>query len=203
MITIIDYKAGNQTSVQRALNYLGIRNQISADPKVILSSDRVIFPGVGHASSSMDVLIERGLDIAIKETYLSGIPILGICIGSQIILTRSEEGDTNCLDLLHGDVKRFRFSEPTLKIPHMGWNQISIETEHPVLEGIITGSEFYFVHSYYTQPIDPQQVFATCDYGIKFPVAIGEKNLFAVQFHAEKSGRTGLKLLDNFSHWKP
>jgi len=203
MLTIIDYKAGNQTSVQRALNYLGIENRISSDPKVILNSDHIIFPGVGHASASMEVLKERGLDFAITDAFQQGIPILGICIGSQIILTHSEEGDTPCLDLISGDVKRFQFPKNGLKIPHMGWNEINLRKAHPVLDGLTSGSEFYFVHSYYTAPVDPQQVFATCTYGITFPVAIGVKNLFAVQFHTEKSGRTGLKLLENFNRWIP
>lgn len=203
MITIIDYKAGNQTSVHRALNYLGIPNQISADPRVILSSDRLVFPGVGHAGASMKVLQERGLDIALKQAYAAGIPVLGICIGSQIILDHSEEGDTECLGILPGKVKRFDIGDPAYKIPHMGWNSINITQQHPIFEGLASGTEFYFVHSYYTQPSLPEQVFAECEYGSTFPVAIGEGNLFAVQFHAEKSGKAGLRLLQNFSRWKP
>ena len=203
MITIIDYKAGNQTSVHRALNYLGIQNQVSADPKAILASERVIFPGVGHAGASMDVLKERGLDAALREAHAAGLPILGICIGCQIILDRSEEGDTTCLGLIPGQAKRLQPADASIKIPHMGWNGITIRQQHPVLDGFADGEEFYFVHSYYPEPAAPEMVFATCDYGSEFPVAIGAGNLFAVQFHTEKSSRAGLKLLQNFANWRP
>ena len=203
MITIVDYKAGNLTSVKRALDHLGIPNQISADPTIVRSAERVIFPGVGAAGAAMGVLRERNLDSALKEAFQRGTPILGICIGCQIILTYSEEDNTPCLDLISGKTVRFRVSDPTLKIPHMGWNAVTITRSHPILSHLHPGDEFYFVHSFYPQPDDNATVYATSDYGGTFPVAIGSDNLFAVQFHAEKSGPLGLGLLQNFAEWRP
>ncbi len=203
MITIVDYKAGNLTSVKRALDHLSIPNQIGADPDVIRKSQRVIFPGVGAAGAAMDVLRERNLDSALIESFQNGTPFLGICIGCQIILTRSEEGNTPGLNLMSGVCNKFRLEDETLKVPHMGWNSVSVTHKHPVLSHLRPGDEFYFVHSYYPRPEDNSQVYATCEYGQIFPVAIGMNNLFAVQFHTEKSGPVGLQLLKNFSEWKP
>jgi imidazole glycerol-phosphate synthase subunit HisH len=201
MITIVDYKAGNLTSVKRALDYLGVPNQISANPQIVQDSERIIFPGVGHAGAAMQVLKESGLDSAFKTAFSRGIPILGICIGCQIILSHSQEGDTACLDLLPGECIRFKFQDASLKIPHMGWNALTCVQPHPLLRHLHAHDEFYFVHSYYPQPTDSASVYATCEYGEPFPAAIGTGNLFAVQFHAEKSGPIGLQLLDNFAHW--
>jgi len=201
MITIVDYKAGNLTSVKRALDHLGLPNQISADPDAVRRAERVIFPGVGAAGAAMSVLKQRGLDAALKETWQKGTPILGICIGCQIILTHSEEADTPCLDLLPGACVRFRVSDPSLKIPHMGWNAVSVCQPHPILSHLRPGDEFYFVHSYYPKPADPAAVYAESEYGGTFPAAIGKDNLFAVQFHTEKSGPVGLQLLQNFATW--
>ena len=203
MITIVDYKAGNLTSVKRALDYLGIENQISADPDVVRSAGQVIFPGVGAAGAAMEVLNERGLDSALKESFQRGTPILGICIGCQIILTHSEEDDTPCLDLIPGKTVRFRLNDPALKIPHMGWNAVTVTQPHPILSHLHPGDEFYFVHSFYPQPDEDAKIYATSEYGGVFPAAIGTGNLFAVQFHAEKSGPLGLQLLKNFSEWRP
>jgi imidazole glycerol-phosphate synthase subunit HisH len=202
MITIVDYKAGNLTSVKRALEHLGIPSLISSDPKVIRDAERIIFPGVGHAGTAMRVLKERGLDIALTLAYAHGTPILGICIGCQIILTRSEEGDTPGLDFIPGTCTRFRFQDTSIKVPHMGWNSVTVTQAHPILAHLQPGDEFYFVHSYFPNPVNPDTVFATSDYGCPFPVAIGVNNLFAVQFHAEKSGPVGLQLLRNFSNWQ-
>lgn len=201
MITIVDYKAGNLTSVKRGLEYLGLKNQISADPEIIRQAERVIFPGVGQAGAAMSALKEHGLDSALKAAFQRGTPILGICIGCQIILTHSQEADTPCLDLLPGACVRFQLSDPALKIPHMGWNAVRVTQPHPILGHLRPGDEFYFVHSYYPLPDDPARIYATCDYGGSFPVAIGVDNLFAVQFHAEKSGPLGLKVLENFANW--
>ena len=203
MITIVDYKAGNLTSVKRALEALGIPNQISADPQVVRDAERIIFPGVGHAAAAMGVLKARGLDSALIGAVHSGTPTLGICIGCQIILSRSEEGDTPGLDIISGACARFQLSDPALKIPHMGWNAVTVTRPHPILAHLRPGDEFYFVHSYYPQPTDPATVYATSDYGGPFPAAIGKDNLFAVQFHAEKSGPVGLQLLKNFAEWSP
>lgn len=201
MITLVDYKAGNLTSVRRALTHLGIPCQITADPHVVRRAEKIIFPGVGAAGAAMSVLRERGLDAALKESFAAGTPILGICIGCQIILEHSEEDDTECLGLLAGKTVRFSVTDPLLKIPHMGWNAVSVTQPHPLLAHLRPGDEFYFVHSYYPQPADPTQIYALSDYGGEFPVAIGRDNLFAVQFHTEKSGMVGLKVLQNFSNW--
>jgi glutamine amidotransferase len=209
MITIVDYKAGNLTSVRRALDHLGIENRITADPELVRRANQIIFPGVGAAGAAMRVLKERNLDSALKEAFQRGTPILGICIGCQIVLTHSEEDDSPCLDLLPGACVRFRQpraemnSAPTLKIPHMGWNAVRVTQTHPLLSHLRAGDEFYFVHSYYPKPNDLANIYAVGDYGGEFPVAIGKDNLFAVQFHTEKSGVVGLRVLENFSKWKP
>jgi len=212
MITLVDYKAGNLTSVQRALTHLGIPSQISADPETVRRADKIIFPGVGAAGAAMSVLRERGLDAALKESFAAGTPILGICIGCQIVLDHSEEDDVECLGLLPGKTIRFPISNPLpsirssvdhpLKIPHMGWNGVTVTQPHPLLSHLRPGDELYFVHSFYPQPADPAQIYAVSDYGGAFPVAIGKDNLFAVQFHTEKSGAVGLQLLENFAHWR-
>jgi glutamine amidotransferase len=203
MITIVDYKAGNLTSVRRALDHQGIENQVSADADVVRRAERLIFPGVGHAGAAMNVLKERGLDSALKEAFYNGTPILGICIGCQIILTHSEEGDTDGLNLLPGICVRFQLDDPALKIPHMGWNAVSVGQAHPVLDHLRPGDEFYFVHSYFPAPENPANIYASSEHGGSFPAAIGLDNLFAVQFHTEKSGPVGLKVLQNFANWKP
>lgn len=205
MITLVDYKAGNLTSVQRALNHLGIPSRITADPEQVCRADKLIFPGVGAAGAAMSILRERGLDSALKYAFAAGTPILGICIGCQIILDYSEEDDTECLGLLPGKTIRFGrgagWNPALLKIPHMGWNAVTVTKPHPLLAHLRPGDEFYFVHSYYPQPTDPSQVWAVSDYGGEFPVAVGRDNLFAVQFHTEKSGAVGLELLKNFVTW--
>ncbi|MCX7671470.1 MAG: imidazole glycerol phosphate synthase subunit HisH [Anaerolineae bacterium] len=202
MITIIDYQAGNLTSVKRALDALGIPGQISADPQQVRRAERIIFPGVGAAGAAMAVLRARGLGEALTEAFRAGTPILGICLGCQIILTHSEEDDADCLNLIPGQTVRFRPADPALKIPHMGWNEVAVVRSHPLLAHLRPGDQFYFVHSYYPQPERPEDVFAVCGYGFAFPAAIGRDNLFAVQFHAEKSGPVGLQILRNFAEWK-
>jgi glutamine amidotransferase len=202
MIEIIDYKAGNLTSVKRALDYLGIAARITADPERVRGAERVIFPGVGAAGSAVETLRAAGLDEALKAACRRGAPILGICLGTQIILSRSEEdGGVACLGLIAGDVVRFRPDDPSLKVPHMGWNSARIRRPHPLLEGVGEGDEFYFVHSYYPQPARDADVIATTDYGTTFASAIGRGNLFATQFHPEKSGPAGLRILERFARW--
>jgi glutamine amidotransferase len=201
MIHIVDYKAGNQTSVKRALDHLGIAAVITPDPEAVRHAERIIFPGVGHAGSAMDVLRQRGLDTALKEAFSRGTPILGICVGCQILLSRSDESDTRCLNLIEGACHRFQPEDRTLKVPHMGWNALAVVRTHPVIRDAGPDDEVYFVHSYYPAPADEGCVFATCDYGIRFAAAIGYRNLFATQFHVEKSGPVGLRMLKNFSTW--
>jgi len=209
VITIVDYDAGNPTSVQRALSAVGAASRISADPDHVLHADRVIFPGVGHAQSAMAVLEERGLDQALREAFARGTPILGVCVGAQLSLTRSEEGDTACLGLVPGLVRRFPPLPSELKVPHMGWNRIELsglsgpEHRHPLFQGLPEQNEFYFVHSYYLEPSDPECVLATSVHGLRFAAAFACANLAAVQFHPEKSGPLGLALLDRFTRWSP
>jgi imidazole glycerol-phosphate synthase subunit HisH len=201
MIHIVDYKAGNITSVRRALESLGVESIITPDPDAIRRAEKIIFPGVGQAASAMQALHERGLDQALREAYTRGTPILGICLGAQIALTHSEEGDTGCVNLLPGESKRFSFSDPAFKIPHIGWNRVVPVRPHPVLKGMGADEEFYFDHSYYPRPEDPRCVLAECEYGIIFPAVIGRANLVAAQFHPEKSGPAGLRILSNFVAW--
>jgi glutamine amidotransferase len=203
MISIVDYDAGNLTSVRRALTYLDVPSQIVSRGEELSKArpERIIFPGVGHARAAMETLQERGLDDALREAFEAGTPILGICLGAQIVLSHSDEGDTPCLDLIPGRSPRFEPEDSSLKVPHMGWNGVRIERPHPVLRELEAGSEFYFVHSYYPLPRREEHVLATCEYGIRFPAVVGCGNLIATQFHPEKSGRVGLALLRSFAAW--
>jgi imidazole glycerol-phosphate synthase subunit HisH len=203
MISIIDYNAGNLTSVKRALDSMGIACRITPDPDIIRKSERVIFPGVGNAESAMATLRARGLDNALAEAFAKGTPVMGICLGTQIIMSYSEEGNTECLGLIPGKTKKFKLKDRALKIPHMGWNALTIKKAHPLLKTVKANDELYFVHSFYPQPADNAMVVATTTYEVEFPSAIGYKNLFASQFHPEKSGPVGLQILRNFSTWDP
>jgi imidazole glycerol-phosphate synthase subunit HisH len=207
MISIIDYKAGNLTSVERALNKLSRPCRITDDPKLILESERVIFPGVGAAGEAMKVLRASGLDEVIKTFFLSGRPLLGICLGTQVILDFSQENRTSCLGILPGEV--VRFPDPhrdengkVLKIPHMGWNQVEWNRGHPLIGTLTPKSIFYFVHSYYPVPRNEYHILGRTQYGLSFPSALAYKNLVALQFHPEKSGPPGLALLQAFSEWE-
>lgn len=201
MITILDYKAGNLTSVKRALDHLGIASVITANPSEVESAERIIFPGVGNAESAMENMRSTGMDKALTAAFGRGVPILGICLGCQIILAGSEEGSTRCLGLMDGMSRKFALKGTSLKIPHMGWNALAIRRQHPLLAGFNAGDETYFVHSYYPQPSSDADVYAVTGYGIDFPSAIGHANLFAVQFHPEKSGAPGLRMLERFAVW--
>jgi len=201
MLVIVDYEAGNLRSVQRACTRVGLESVISADPEVLLKADRAIFPGVGAATSAVDTLEQTGLGDALLSFYESGRPLLGICLGAQIILEFTEEDKRHCLGMIEGVCEQFVPEDRTLKVPHMGWNEVQIVQDHPLLEGIESGSEFYFVHSYYPHPTDPKRVFCTTDYGSTFCSALGKDNLFATQFHLEKSGEIGLQVLQNFGTW--
>jgi glutamine amidotransferase len=198
---IVDYDAGNLRSVQRACREVGLDARITGDAAELRRADRVIFPGVGAAGSAMRSLRDRGLDVALKEVLAAGTPVLGICLGLQISLDYSQENDTQTLGLIAGEVTRFAFTDPQLKIPHMGWNEVRPVLPHPVLAGIESGDEFYFVHAYYPAPEQERQVYAVTDYEHEFASAIGQDNYFATQFHPEKSGRVGLRLLANFAQW--
>ena len=206
MIAIIDYKAGNLTSVQRALASVGRKSVVTSSASEILAAERIIFPGVGAAGTAMFDLMRLKLDTALVEAYGSGKPILGICLGTQIVMERSQENQTPCLGIIKGEVVRFPddFSEPggrKLKVPHMGWNKVNMRRQHPVFNGIDSQSEFYFVHSYYPAPREARNLLGQTFYGIPFASALVSANLVAVQFHPEKSGRPGLRLLSNFCVW--
>jgi len=198
---IVDYDAGNLRSVQRACAQVGVNAVISPDPQAVARAERVIFPGVGAADSAMVTLRERRLDAALREAFEAGTPILGICLGLQISLERSEEGDTETLGLIRGRVRRFRLDDPRLKVPHMGWNDVRVVRGHPVLDGVVSGDEFYFVHAYYPEPQDAADVIAVTEYEREFCCALGRANFVGTQFHPEKSGRAGLALIERFSRW--
>lgn len=201
MIAIVDYDAGNLRSVQRACARVGMDAVITADPAAVLAADKVIFPGVGAATSAVDTLAGRGLDKALVEFFKSGKPLLGICLGSQIVLEYTEEDQRDCLGLIAGSCERFDFPDRKLKVPHIGWNQVEVVQPHPMLATVESGDEFYFVHSYYARPESQENVFCRTEYGISFCSALGRDNLFASQFHLEKSGEMGLKVLAQFGQW--
>lgn len=202
-VIVVDYNAGNLTSVMNALLHIGVNAKSSSSPDEISKAQRLIFPGVGAAKSAMQTLLHTGIGDAIKAVVKAGNPVLGICIGCQIILDESEEnGGVKTLGLIPGRAVRFK-NEPNLKIPHMGWNQVEFTREHFIAKGIRSGSEFYYVHSYYPK-VSSEYTFATTTYGTQtFPGIIGKDNLVATQFHQEKSGDVGLAMLKNFCNWNP
>ncbi|MBZ2170470.1 imidazole glycerol phosphate synthase subunit HisH [Nitratidesulfovibrio sp. SRB-5] len=202
MLAILDYKAGNQTSVRRALDHLGIPCVITADPAVIAGAHGVIFPGVGAAGQAMNELLTTGLDKVLKDQVQAGKPLLGICVGCQIMLDYSQENDTKALGIVPGECRLFNAAwteedGTPIRVPHMGWNSIVQKRPCELLKGIEPEAEFYFVHSYYPAPPE-SYVIATCTYGEEFCAIHGGPGLWAVQFHPEKSGRPGLALLRNF-----
>lgn len=200
MVVVIDYQAGNITSVVRSLKAVGASGLVTEGPEEVGRAERIIFPGVGAAGEAMATLRARGLDQALKEAWTRGIPILGICLGAQIIMEHSEENDTECLGLIPGRTRAL-VRQPGLKIPHMGWNRVAWERPHPVFRGLPATAEYYFVHSYYPDPANPAMVLGTTEHGLVFPSAVGLRNLVATQFHPEKSGRFGLQILANFLSW--
>ena len=199
-MVIIDYQAGNLTSVVRSFRALGVEGRVTQDSAEVMAASRVVFPGVGAAGKAMTTLKEMGLDRALRESFRKGTPILGICLGAQIILESSEENDTPCLGLLVGQTRALPRQEG-LKIPHMGWNRVQFLRPHPVFQGLPEEAEYYFVHSYYPDPADKAMVLGVTEHGLWFPSAVGWRNLVATQFHPEKSGRYGLKILENFLAW--
>ena len=201
MVVIVDYDAGNLKSVERACREVGVSAEISSDPTRIRDAERIIFPGVGAAGSAMRSLVASGVDAALVDAVEAGTPILGICLGLQISLDHSEENDTDTLGLLPGEVRRFRLDDPGLKVPHMGWNAVRVVRPHPVLDGVQDGDEFYFVHAYRPIPANPADVIAESVYEGPFCSALGRRNYVATQFHPEKSGRVGLRLLERFVEW--
>jgi glutamine amidotransferase len=198
-VVVIDYDAGNTLSVTRALERVGARVDLTADPERAARADAVVLPGVGAFGDCVRKLEERGMDGACRETIESGKPFLGVCVGLQVLFEGSEESPgVEGLGVLPGEVVRFEVGD--LKVPHMGWNQLDVARAQPVLEGL-DGEAFYFVHSYYPDPAVRSDVLGTAEYGARFCAAAGRENLVAVQFHPEKSSRAGLKLYDNFLRW--
>jgi imidazole glycerol-phosphate synthase subunit HisH len=200
LVGIVDYKAGNLKSVENAVKHLGARYCVSDRPEELRKASHLIFPGVGEANAAMEVLNATGLGSLISEFHSTGKPLLGICLGTQIILTESEERNTACLNIIPGKVKRF-IVPGEYKVPHMGWNQVRYAKKHPLFVGIPDDSSFYFVHSYYPEPEDPGCTAGQTEYHIRFTSIVARDNLFAVQFHLEKSGVHGLKMLSNFLNW--
>jgi glutamine amidotransferase len=194
---VVDYESGNLRSVELALRHLSIDFVLSKHPEDLQGVDRLVFPGVGEARSAMNVLERTGMDRFITDFAAGGKPLLGICLGCQILMTDSDERDTKCLDIFPGTVRRFDNGD-RLKVPHMGWNQVWHRNRHAIFEGIPDGASFYFVHSYYVAPGDPDIEIADTDYGRSFTSGVGRDNVLAFQFHPEKSGKHGLRLIKNF-----
>jgi glutamine amidotransferase len=201
-VVIVDYEAGNLRSVELAVAHLGAAAVTSADPERVRAAERVIFPGVGGADAAMAVLRNRGLDAALREVHRAGRPMLGICVGCQVIFDSSEEGPADCLGLVAGRVTRIQPAAGR-KVPHMGWNVVRQRRRHPIVAGIADGARFYFVHSYCVLPDDQRTTVGATRYGTEFAAIIAADNIVATQFHTEKSGRWGLQLLANFLSWTP
>ena len=199
-VAVLDYGAGNLSSVQTVLRHFGADFVVTSSPDEVQRASALIFPGDGEAAASMAELKRTGLDEALKAFHASGRKMLGICIGCQVIFSHSEERDTPCLGILPGEVKRFGRSTG-LKVPHMGWNAVRFHVRHPVFEGLPPDSSFYFIHSYYPVPANPKHAAAETDYGELFVSAVAARNVVAVQFHPEKSGPVGLRLVSNFLAW--
>ncbi|MGQ9608034.1 MAG: imidazole glycerol phosphate synthase subunit HisH [bacterium] len=197
MIAIIDYGMGNLRSVQAGFEYVGQKVFITDDPRKVLEAEAVVLPGVGAFGDAIKRLEETGLDNAFRQSVKSGKPCIGICLGLQLLFTESEEGGLfKGLNIVHGRVIRF---ENRLKVPHIGWNQLNIKKpDIPIFHNIPNGAFMYFVHSYYVKPEDNSVIAASTDYGIEFTSVIAKDNLFATQFHPEKSQKMGLQILYNF-----
>lgn len=206
-IAIIDYNMGNLHSVGRAVTHVapaGTHIEITADPDFIRHADRIVFPGQGAARDCMRELETRGLSEVVREVAKTK-PFLGICMGMQVLMDFSEEnGGVECMGVYAGTVNFFKNLQIAhLKTPQMGWNQIQQKIKHPLWAGIQDGARFYFVHSYYVQPVDLSFVTGETFYGLNYASAIANDNVFAIQAHPEKSAADGLRLLENFMHWQP
>lgn len=197
MIAIIDYGMGNLRSVQKAFQRVGCQAEIVQDPAAVEAAPAVVLPGVGAFADAMENLKKSGMIEAIHRAINSGKPFLGICLGHQLLFESSVEfGTTRGLGIFPGTVKRFPGGD--LKVPHMGWNQVEIAKPSQLLEGVPAGAAFYFVHSYYVEPADPELAVTLTEYGLKFASVVGRNNVFGIQFHPEKSSTLGLRILENF-----
>ncbi len=211
-VAVIDYGMGNLHSAGKALEHVAepdVKIIVTSDPADILQADRVMLPGVGAIRDCMSEIIRQGMDEVVREVAATR-PLLGICVGMQVLLDHSEENNgVDCLGILPGDVKFFGkglidASGERLKVPHMGWSQVSqTQLSHPLWQKIQDNARFYFVHSYHAHMANESMVAGRCDYSVSFDVALAHDNIFAVQFHPEKSAANGLQLLENFLKWKP
>ena len=210
MLAIVDYGRGNLRSVQNGFGRIGVAAQVSGDPETIVKTDGVVFPGVGAFRDCMENLAARGLDEALRQVIGDGKPVLAICVGMQALLSESDEfGTTPGLDIVAGRVRRFPQPTPhsspcdgtsqRLKVPHMGWNQLHLHRSCPLLDGLPERVYTYFVHSYYAIPAESAVVVASTDYGVEFASVLWRDNLYATQFHPEKSQTWGLRILRNFA----
>lgn len=194
MIAVIDYDAGNTCSVINAIERIGVDYMLTSNEEQIIAASSVIFPGVGHAKAAMASLKAKKLDLLIPNLVQ---PVLGICVGMQLLFQKSEEGSVDCMSIIPGEVKRFK-SDLGLKVPHMGWNKVFWDCDDPLLEGIQPGSYFYFVHSYYHKRSESSLAYTS--YGVDISAIIRKNNFWGIQFHAEKSAQIGEQLIRNFIH---
>ena len=197
-LVVIDYGSGNLRSVSRALESQGVAPLVTDNSSNFDDADAMVLPGVGSGPAAMDALKQRKLVDPIKDFIASDRPFLGVCLGLQLLMDRTEEGDEECLGVVHGRAKHLPSG---LKVPHMGWNSVRFQNQHSVFDGITQDSYFYFVHSYYASPDDPVGVAGTTEYGISFCSVYANDNLIATQFHPEKSGPAGLRFYKNFIGW--
>ena len=199
MIDVIDYRAGNAPSVVYALEHLGLACRLATAPEQIAAAERIVLPGVGAARATIDSLAEQDLvDTLASRVNSDGVPFLGICIGLQVLFDHSEEGDTECLGWVPGQVRRF---PDTGRVPQIGWNRVRFGRPHPLTANVPDEGHYYFVNSYYCAPADPADALGTTDYTVEFCSVVARDNVVATQFHAEKSGALGLSLLRAFADW--
>ncbi len=199
MIAIIDYGAGNLQSVKKAFDFIGAESVITDNPETINACDRILLPGVGSFGDAMDSMAKSGLVETVKQNALSGKPFLGICLGLQLLFEESEESPgVKGLGIFKGKIKKFS-SDMGLKIPHIGWNSLEIKQKDTLFKNVPENSYVYFVHSYYLHAEDENDIATVTNYGIDFHSAVGKNNIFATQFHPEKSGDVGLQILKNFA----
>jgi glutamine amidotransferase len=193
-VAVVNYGVGNLRSIRRGVEKSGANVEITHSPTNLRNSDAIVLPGVGAFAPAVKNMAP--IADVVAEAMSNGKPILGVCLGLQLLFTRSSEGGSiRGLDFISGEVVKL---PETVKTPQMGWNTLNMVQSHPLLEGVKDGSYVYFVHSYYPQPSDPDVIVATTDYGVRFPSMVAKKNLFATQFHPEKSSKTGLTILKNF-----
>ena len=207
-LVVVDYGLGNLRSVAKAFEFvvrehaLPFSISISGSPQDVRDADRVVFPGQGAMPDCMRYLRDSGLESAVREAAATK-PFFGVCVGMQMLFDRSEEGNTLGLGIFAGKAQRFRPADQALKVPHMGWNEVLQTSAHPLWTQISSGERYYFVHSYFCAPTDPKVTTAVADYSQRFTAAVARDNIFATQFHPEKSHHAGLMLYKNFLHWNP